>query len=124
MGLQILGLKVVTTALAASLALGLLAAPADAAPKKRVTVADARGATVYTSRDEDGRRRTRIIIQKRSFLDPGTEVFKGENSDHRYAHSPNAHATSVLDNTAFGANRSALPGAFTLPSRNTPFLQF
>jgi hypothetical protein len=119
-----MGFKVVTTALAASLALGLLAAPADAAPKKRVTVADARGSTVYTSRDEDGRRRTKIIIQKRSYLNPGTEVFPGENSDHRYAHSPNAHATSVLDNTAFGANRSALPGAFTLPSRNTPFLQF
>jgi hypothetical protein len=124
MGLQILGLKVITGAFAVIATVGLLAAPASAAPKKRVTVADARGSTVYTSRDEDGRRRTRIIIQKRSFLDPGTEVFKGENSDHRYAHSPNAHATSVLDNTAFGTNRSALPGAFTLPSRNTPFLQF
>jgi hypothetical protein len=119
-----MGLKVVTTALAASLALGLLAAPADAAPKKRVYVADARGATVYTSRDEDGRRRTKVIIQKRSYLDPGTEVFKGENSDHRYAYPANSHATSVLDNTAFGTNRSALPNAFTLPSRNTPFLQF
>jgi hypothetical protein len=51
-------------------------------------------------------------------------VFPGENSDHRYAYSPNNHATSVLDNTAFGTNRSALPGAFSLPSRNTPFLQF
>lgn len=119
-----MGFKVVTTALAASLALGLLAAPADAAPKKRTYVADARGATVYTSRDEDGRRRTKVIIQKRSYLDPGTEVFKGENSDHRYAYPANSHATGVLDNTAFGTNRSALPNAFTLPSRNTPFLQF
>jgi hypothetical protein len=123
-GEGIMNFKAVTTIIAAAAAVGLLAAPASAAPKKRVYVADARGATVYTSRDEDGRRRTRIIIQKRSYLDPGTEVFPGENSDHRYAHSPNAHATSVLDNTAFGANRTALPGAFTLPSRNTPFLQF
>jgi hypothetical protein len=117
-------LKVITGAFAVIATMGLLAAPASAAPKKRVYVADARGATVYTNRDEDGRRRTKIIIQKRSYLNPGTEVFPGENSDHRYAHSPNSHATSVLDNTAFGTNRSALPGAFSLPSRNTPFLQF
>ena len=120
-----MGLKVVTSALAALAAIGLLAVPANAAPqKKRVAYVDARGHTVYTSRDEDGRRRTRIIIQKRSYLDPGTEVFPGENSDHRYAHSPNHSAIGVLDNTAFGNNRSALPGAFTLPSRNNPFLKF
>ena len=116
--------KFIIAAVLAAATVSLLAAPVDAAPKKRVTVADARGSTVYTSRDEDGRRRTKIIIQKRSYLDPGTEVFRGENSDHKYAYSPNNHATSVLDNTAFGANRSALPGAFSLPSRNTPFLQF
>lgn len=116
--------KVFAAVLTASVAIGLWAAPADAAPKKRTYVADARGATVYTSRDEDGRRRTKIIIQKRSYLDPGTEVFKGENSDHRYAHSPNSHATSVLDNTAFGTSQSPLPNGFNLPSRNTPFLQF
>ena len=67
-----MGLKVIISALAVCTVLGLLAAPADAAPKKRVAVADARGATVYHSRDEDGRRRTRVIIQKRSYLDPGT----------------------------------------------------
>ena len=90
-----MGLKVIISALAVCTVLGLLAAPADAAPKKRVAVADARGATVYHSRDEDGRRRTRVIIQKRSYLDPGTEVFKGENSDHRYAYTPGHKATGV-----------------------------
>jgi hypothetical protein len=119
-----MGLKVIIGAFAVIATMGLLAAPASAASKKRVYVADARGATVYHSRDEDGRRRTRVIIQKRSYLDPGTEVFRGENSDHKYAYPSNSHATGVLDNTASGANRSALPGAFTLPSRNTPFLQF
>jgi hypothetical protein len=119
-----MSLKLVTSAFAVLAAVGLLAAPASAAPKKRVVVADARGATVYTSRDEDGRRRTRVIIQKRSYLDPGTEVFPGEKTDNRYVQSPNHHATGVLDNTAFGTNQTALPNAFTLPSRNTPFLQF
>ena len=119
-----MGLKVVTTALAILTAVGLWTAPADAAPKKRVAVVDARGATVYHSRDEDGRRRTRVIIQKRSYLNPGTEVFRGENSDHKYAFTPGHRANGVLDNTAFGNNQSPLPNGFNLPSRNTPFLQF
>ena len=117
-------LKVVATAFAAAAAIGLLALPANAAPKKKAVLVASRGHTVFISRDEDGRTRTRIIIQKRSYLDPGTEVFPGENSDHRYAYPQNHTAHSVLDNTTFGGNQSALPDAFTLPSKNTPFLQF
>jgi hypothetical protein len=118
-------LKLVATAFAAFAAIGLLALPADAAPKKkRVVVVDTRGHTVFTSRDEDGRTRTRVIIQKRSYLDPGTERFPGENSEHGYAFSPTHSASGVLDNTAFGGNQSALPGPFTLPSKNNPWLQF
>ena len=77
-------LKVVATAFAAAAAIGLLAVPADAAPKKKPWSMH-RGHTVFISRDEDGRTRTRIIIQKRSYLDPGTETFPGERSDHGYA---------------------------------------
>ncbi len=116
-------LKVVAAAIAVVGALSLLAAPADAAPKKK-SVVDARGHTVFTSRDEDGRTRTRIIIQKRSYLDPGTEVLPGSRNDHDYASLPNQKAGSVLDNTAFGGSQSALPGAFDLPNRNNPFLKF
>ena len=117
--------KVVAAAFAAVAAISLLAAPADAAPqKKRVAVTDARGHTVYTSTDEDGRRRTRVIIQKRSYLDPGTETFRGERGDHDYATLPNHTGMRVLDNTAFGGNQSALPGPWTLPSRNNPWIQF
>ena len=78
------------------------------------------GHTVFVSRDEDGRTRTKIIIQKRSYLDPGTETFPGENTGNDYAQLPNQSATSVLDNTAFGDHQTALPGAFTLPSRAIP----
>ena len=117
-------LKLVAATFATVAALAIMAAPADAAPKKKTVVADARGHTVFTSRDEDGRRRTRIIIQKRSYLDPGTEVFPGENSDHGYAFLPNTRGTSVLDNTAFGGNQSALPDNFTLSGRNNPWLRF
>jgi hypothetical protein len=118
-------LKVVAAAFAAIGAMAILTAPADAAPKKkRVDVVDARGHTVFTSTDEDGRKRTRVIIQKRSYLDPGTERFPGENSDHNYAYSATHSPTSVLDNTAFGGNQSALPGPFYLPSKNNPSLRF
>lgn len=118
-------LKVVATAFAVTAAIGLLALPADAAPKKkRVVVVDGRGHTVFTSRDEDGRTRTKIIIQKRSYLDPGTERFPGERGDHDYAQLPNHRATSVLDNTAFGGNQSALPNLWTLPGKNNPFVQY
>ncbi len=116
-------LKVVATAFAVTAAIGLLALPADAAPKKK-RVVYSRGHTVFVSRDEDGRTRTRIIIQKRSYLDPGTERFPGERGDHDYALLPNQRATSVLDNTAFGGNQSALPNLWTLPGKNNPFVQY
>lgn len=116
-------LKVVATLLASAVAIGLTALPSDAAPKKRVVVAN-RGHTVFVSRDEDGHTRTKIIIQRRSYLDPGTEVMPGDRRDHDYAFLPNHSATSVLDNTAFGRNQSALPGPFDLPSKNNPFLKF
>jgi len=122
---EFMRLKVVAVALAAIGAVALLAAPATAAPKKKdVAAVNARDHTVFTSTDEDGQRRTRIIIQKRSYLDPGTESFPGENTGHSYAQSPNQRASSVLDNTSFGSNQSALPNIWTLPSKNNPFLQF
>jgi hypothetical protein len=118
-------LKAVAAAFAAIAAVAVLAAPANAAPKKKpAEVVDARGHTLFTSRDEDGRTRTRIIIQKRSYLDPGTETFPGENSDHNYAYSATHSPSGILDNTAFGGNQSALPGPFSLPSRNNPALRF
>ena len=117
--------RVVATAFAAAAAIGLLALPADAAPKKkRVVIVNGRGHTVFTSRNEDGRTRTRVIIQKRSYLDPGTERFPGERGDHDYAQLPNQRASSVLDNTAFGTSQSALPNLWTLPGKNNPFVQY
>ena len=116
-------LKIFATAFAVTAAMAMLAAPADAAPNKK-RVVTAAGHTVDVSRDEDGRTRTKVIIQKRSYLDPGTEVMPGDRNDRDYAILPNQSATSVLDNTAFGSNQTALPGPFTLPSKNNPWLKF
>lgn len=103
-------------------ALGLLAAPAQAQSPHRGY--NARGNTVFTSRDEDGRTRTRIIIQKRSYLDPGTQTFPGERTDTGYISEPTDHASGVLDNTVFGTNDTALPGPFTLPGKDNPWLGY
>jgi hypothetical protein len=116
-------LKHLAVAVAFIGACGLLAAPADAAPKKKRIVMS-NGHTVFISRDEEGRTRTKIIVQKRSYLDPGTEVLPGDEHNHDYQSLPNQSPFSVLDNTAFGTNQSALPGAFTLGSKNNPFLKF
>ncbi len=119
-------LKAVASVVAVIAAIGLLTvAPADAAPKKKtVAVVEGTGHTVYTSRDEEGKTRTRVIIQKRSYLDPGTETFPGENTGNNYAFSPTRSPTSGLDNTAFGGNQGPLPGPFTLPGKNNPSLRF
>lgn len=118
-------LKFVAATLAAIATLALASGPADAQSSQRRVTADARGNTVFTSRDEDGRRRTRVIIQKRSYLDPGTEVLPGSRHDRDYASQPNHRASGVLDNTAFGGNQSPLPGSLELGfGKNSPFLRF
>lgn len=119
-------LKVAAGALVFAGILALLAAPANAqtSQTKKRTVAYNRDRTVVVTRDEDGRTRTRVIIQKRSYLDPGTESFPGERSDHFYAQLPNQRAGGVIDNTSAGLlnTQSALPGPWTLPSKNNPWL--
>ena len=117
-------LKAAATVIALIGALGLLAGPAGAAPKKKVRVVHRQDRTVYVSRDENGHTRTRIIIQKRSYLNPGTETFPGERGDHDYAQLRTQRATSILDNTPGGANQTALPGPFTLPFKDNPWLQY
>jgi hypothetical protein len=121
-GEEPMGLKLVVTALAAVAAIGLLAVPADAAPKKK-RVVSAAGQTVSVTRGEDGRTRTRIIIQKRSYLDPGTEPLPSERNVLDYINTPTQRADSPVNNTTFG-DRGTLPGPFTLPSRHNPWLEF
>jgi hypothetical protein len=67
-------------ALAAVLALAsgaaLISTQADAQTTQRVVRGGDR--TVITSQDETGRKRTRIVVDRRSYLNPGTQVFPGE----------------------------------------------
>lgn len=101
--------------LAIVMAAVLCAPPADAQTERKRVVRNMDG-TVVRSRDEDGRSRTRIIIQRRSYLDPGTEVLQGERNYTDYVMSPTYSPNSVLNNTAFGS-RGTLPGPWDLPGK-------
>ena len=74
-------------ALAAALA---LSASADAATRRTAPVVQAASGqrTVYTYTDENGRRRTRIIVQRRSYLDAGTTVLPGQRKYNDYVTQP------------------------------------
>jgi hypothetical protein len=75
-----------------------IATSAEAATKKRPAGQQAGPVqrTVYISRDESGRKRTHIILQRRSFLDPGTTVLPGQRKYSDYANPPYASAIDVL----------------------------
>ncbi len=107
--------------------LALSALPAQAQtqtplPKKRVV---GYGHTVMVTRGEDGRTRTRIIVQRRSYLDAGTEVMPGERKYSDYAYPPTYQTFSVLPGSAnpagFQNPKWPLPGpwefnrGFTIP---------
>jgi hypothetical protein len=107
--------------------LTLLVPPATAQSNQKRNVAYNRDRTVVVTRDEDGRTRTRIIIQKRSYLDPGTQTFPGERVGNTgYIANPNQRAGSVIDNTSAGLlnNQTALPGPWTLPYKSTPWIGY
>lgn len=72
--------------------------PAEAATKKKTTAQQKGPAqrTIFISRDETGRKRTHIIVQRRSYLDAGTEVLPGQRKYHDYAIVPYASPFDVL----------------------------
>ena len=71
----------------ASVVLALAAMPAEAAKRQRSQ------AVAQSARGEAGvvvrRTRTRITVTRRSYLDPGTEVFPGSQNSTGYVFSPN-----------------------------------
>jgi hypothetical protein len=107
-----------TTALCFGLVIfGLAAAPANAQTRQRVTA----DGTRYTTVDEDGRTRTKVLVQKRSFLDGGTEVLPGTlpstNNVMPFGYSP----MGVIERTNGGGIRSPLPGPYDLMGKDNPY---
>ena len=110
-----------------------IASPADAAPRKKKQVVQepvveaqpnwGPGATTIISRDEQGRTRTKILVQKRSYLDGGTEVMPGDvvtnqsNLINSFYYSPSSNSVA---NHGIAPPR-AIPDPFFLPGKNNPF---
>src|SRR4029078_8388278 len=100
---------------------------ADAAPRKRqygqAVPAYAPVTTYVMHRDEQGRTRTKILVQKRSYLDGGTDVMPGDvvtnqsNLINSMYYSP---SSSSVSNHGIAPPR-AIPDPFFLPGKNNPF---
>ena len=98
---------------------------ADAAPrKKRVAyVQPGPGSTVITSQDERGRVRTKILVQKRSYLDGGTEVMPGDIQSHQtnFIDMHQSPMSAVSNNNVVPSRPINDP--FFLPGKNNPYFR-
>jgi hypothetical protein len=125
-------MRLVAMAVVAAFAVGAVSI-ADAAPRKRQVVyvqqrqvvyaQPGPGSTVVTSQDERGRVRTKILVQKRSYLDGGTEVMPGDIQSHQ---------TNFIDMQqnprSAVSNDNIVPGRpindpFFLPGKNNPYFR-
>ena len=117
-------MRLMAIAVAAAFALGAISA-ATAAPKKRVVPVRALGpGTTYIQHtDENCRTRTKILVQRRSYLDGGTEVMPGDIQTNR---------TNLIDSFSYHPSRASvsndsvwpsrpIPDPFYLPGKNNPF---
>jgi hypothetical protein len=109
-GEEIMTLRALAAILATATGLALIPAQADAQTTQRTVRSGDR--TVITSRDESGRTRTRIVVDRRSYLNPGTQVFKGEVRYNDSIQAVMRDPNEIFRNT----------GADTDPSRVLPRL--
>ncbi len=99
-------------ALSALLAIGVAAAPAEAAKKKRSTIVYSQG----QSRVIAARAPTRIVVQRRSYLDAGTEVIPGERKFTDYVFPPGYRPLNFYGAASDGGFvRQPLPDPFDVP---------
>lgn len=117
-------MRLMAVAIAVVAASAVLAAPVAEAQsnqakqtKKRTTTrAVSAPPTVFVSRDETGRTRTRIIVQRRSYLDGGTEVLPGQRKYSDYHTQPFWSPTDVLGQR--GGDRQPLNSRWELGGTN------
>jgi hypothetical protein len=118
-------MRLLAVVLAAAFSVAALSAADAQQTRPRRAVVDAGpGSTTIITRDEQGRVRTKILVQKRSYLDGGTEVMPGDMSGtnrdaliNSFYYSPSSDSVS---------NHNIVPGRpitdpFFLPGKNNPF---
>lgn len=109
--MRILTLSVALAGLA-GLMVTTMASPAEAQRRQRVEYYT--GDRVYTARTAP---RSRITVQRRSYLDPGTEVLPGERKYTDYAIPPGYSAISTVLGPSFGWDRRPLNDYWDVPHR-------
>jgi len=120
-------MRLMATTFAVAAALGVFAVSAtEAAPRKKAVAQRSApsGSTVFTSRDEDGRVRTRIIVQKRSYLDGGTEVAPGTYHPANAMFFPTHRAADGLGNNIITNPPGPIPDAWYLRGKDNPWSRF
>ena len=105
---------IISAAIAAGAVVALLGTtPSAQAQSRQYQRGDS---TVVYYVDEFGRRRTRIILQRRSFLDAGTEVRPGERKYSDYAIPPGYSAIETVVGQEHGYTRQPLNGYYDVPN--------
>jgi hypothetical protein len=91
---------------------------------RRTVQSPAPAGTVVVHRDQQGRTRTKILVQKRSYLDGGTEVMPGDNIDP-YRHTFLMHrASEGLGRNDITNPVGPIPDPFFLPGKDNPYPGF
>jgi hypothetical protein len=113
-------MRLLAVAVAAVLAAGAVSsAQAQQQPRPKRLAANPPG-TYVMHRDEDGKVRTKILVQKRSYLDGGTEVMPGDNIDPYRSSFLMHRPSAVTTNTAFD-RPSWVNDPFFLPGKRNPY---
>ena len=118
-------MRLVALAVVAAFAVGAVSAASAEPPRKRDVRVEpiGPGSTYVMHRDEQGRTRTKILVQKRSYLDGGTEVMPGDIQSHQ---------TNFIDMQqnprSAVSNDNIVPGRpindpFFLPGKNNPYFR-
>ncbi len=114
-------LRILAATAAAAIVFAGWSAEAQTTKKQRGVYRN--GGTVFVNRDESGRSRTRIIVQKRSYLDGGTEVLPGERKYSDYAIPPHYSplGSALGPGQGFGQRNYSSPSAWDIPGIGTSF---
>jgi hypothetical protein len=116
-------MRLLAVALTAVFAAGALSAANGEPLKKRVVLRAEPPGTYVMHRDEQGRTRTKVLVQKRSYLDGGTEVMPGDIQTNQQNLIDSRRTSSGM---ALVPNDSVVPGhvvtdPFFLPGKNNPY---
>jgi hypothetical protein len=119
-----MGWKLATVLSAGALITAAMVQASDAAPRKKTNVARTGQPTVFVSRDESGRTRTKLIVTPRSYLDGGTEVLPGQRKFTDYVYPLGYRPSSAIGPNVVTNPPGPIPDPFFLPGKNNPWPWF